>query len=377
MIDGRLRPASRPSRRRCFLASRRVEPLIERTPSSSSLRRRRHCRCATGSACAARGPARPCSAGRRSRAGRPRFRRGDAGGDAAGCRRRLSLRRPSRPRHRIRRPRRRSRSSTAPAGGRAVVAGLGHAVALGRARAATAPSTPAASAAPSWAAFLGALVEPLLCRLTGVVVRLSVRHGVSAGAAFFAVRRRGAGAGCLRRLEEQGRARGGYRHLRGVTVQAICARNCRGRLTVRRVRGSSSVCASGGAAEGAVVRFRVRLAALTGSAGSAGRPARSSGPGPRRWPQWPWRWPSSSSACGRPSSRPARPRLRRQWRQCRRLRHRPGGPARPRPVPVCPSGGPTRGRRRCGRARWAGRAAAAGRGGGRRAPGRALGGRVV
>ena len=41
MIGGRRRPASRPSRRRCFLASSRVEPLTERTPSSSSRSPRR------------------------------------------------------------------------------------------------------------------------------------------------------------------------------------------------------------------------------------------------------------------------------------------------------------------------------------------------
>ena len=107
------RPCSRPSRRRCFLASRRVEPLTPWTPPVP-----RRCRRARG----ARGSVPRCSADRPGSGLRPRLHRGCDGGDGVGStrsprrhgrrgRRRScrASRTPSRPRrrigHRIGRPR--------------------------------------------------------------------------------------------------------------------------------------------------------------------------------------------------------------------------------------------------------------------------------
>ena len=98
MIGGRRRPASRPSRRRCFLASSRVEPLSERASPSSPrslaaplvllarvlLRGSRTRTTVLGG-----------SSGAGSTPSSPVPRRGDAG--AAGCRPRRSPRTPPRP----------------------------------------------------------------------------------------------------------------------------------------------------------------------------------------------------------------------------------------------------------------------------------------
>ena len=109
-ICGRLREESRESRRRCRLASSRVDP---RTPCTSFEARsdRRSSRRSPPATAAARGRARRCCPGRPHGAFRPRTCAGDAA-DAGGCRRHRPANSRRCLRHRKRRPRSSSDSSS-------------------------------------------------------------------------------------------------------------------------------------------------------------------------------------------------------------------------------------------------------------------------